>query len=224
MSEPLLRVGPSDYARLLSRRRRAAVAPFLLCGAVATAILVIEYRLMLIAFMVMFPALIAVIDVVMVSRAAAAMKSAEVRRDHEWLALSSDARVKLSTITLVRVQPDAVTVVEQLGPHKFKGHLLPVEGAPKSVLVEQLRDFGLNVRIEEATIGTLMALIWGVLANMILGKVSAVLVLGAIGFTIQGFVQGDGPGWEAGACFGGAVASVTVMVLLKRFVLTVPAA
>lgn len=64
-----------------------------------------------------------------------------------------------------------------------------------------------------------MAFLWGVLANLVLGKVAAVLVLGAIGFTVKGFVDRPGPGWEAAACFGGAVASLTVMALLKAFVL-----
>lgn len=222
MSDLLLKVEPADYARLISRRRTAAIWPVLLCGAVAAGIIVAEYRLMLISFVVMFPALIAVIDVVMVSRAAAALGACEVRCDGEWLTLNSATRLRVEAITAVRVQPDAVTVVEQLAPQRWRGHLLAVEGAAQEPLLARLKALGRTVRIEQAGIATLMAFIWGVLANLVLGKVAAVLVLGAIGFTVKGFVDGPGPGWEAAACFGGAVASLTVMALLKAFVLRAP--
>jgi hypothetical protein len=218
-SEVLLKVEPADVARLIARRRKAAVAPFLLCTALATAIIVAEYRLMLISFVILTPALVAVIDVVSSSRRARRLGSVEVRCDGQWLTLNPETRLRVDSISAVRVQPDAITVVEQLSPTQFRGHLLAAERAPQSPLVTKLEALGRKVIIETVTLYTLMGFLWGVLANLILDKVAGVLLLGAIGFSVQGFMKGTGPGWEAGACFGGAVLSLTAMVLIKQFAL-----
>lgn len=220
MNDVLLRVEPADFVRLVSRRRKAVVPVFLICSVIATTILVIEYRLMLIAFVVLLPALVGVLDVVMVSRSVKNLGLCEVRLDGEWLALSRTARVKLDAITLVRVQPDAVVLVEHTPPQKMRGHLLAAEGAAQVPLLAVLRSHGRTVRAEQNTITQLTAFIWGALANLVLGKVAAVLVLGFIVYTIKGFTDGSGPGWEAVACFGGALLAMTVKVLIHRFALS----
>lgn len=218
----LLRVEPADYARLIARRRKAAIAPFLICTALATAIIVVEYRLMLIAFVVFVPALVGIIDVIMVSRSAKRLGSAEVRCDGQWLMVNEFTRLRVDSICAVRVQPDAVIVVEQLSPKQWHGHLLAAENAPQSALVMKLEALGRKLIIDKVTIYSLMAFLWAVLADLILDKVAAVLVLGAIAYTGKGLMDGTGPGLEAAACFGGAVLSITVMVLLKQFVLEKP--
>ena len=222
LSQVLLRIEPADYARLVSRRRKASLLVFLLCATLATVIIVIEYRLMLISFVVMFPALVAVLDAVMVSRAARAMGLVEVRCDEEWISLNQATRLRVDAITVVRVQPDMVTLVEQLAPQKFRGHLLAVEGAAQQQLLAKLASLGCTVKQEEASIARLTAFIWGALANLVLEAVAGVLVLGAVLFTLKGFVDGSGPGWEALACFGGAVLALTVMALVKTFALKAP--
>ncbi len=224
MSEILLKVQSADYARLVSRRRKAAFLLFLVCGAVATAIIVAEYRLMLISFVVMFPALIAVLDAVMVSRSARTMGACDVQCDGEWLTLNPIARFRVDTITMVRVQPDAVTLVELVAPQKWRSHLLAIEGAAQEPLLTKLKSLGRKVQIEKATLAMLTAFIWGVMANLVLDAVAGVLVLGALVYTVKGFINGPGPGWEAAACFGGAVLSLTAKALLHAFVLKVPRA
>ena len=220
MNDVLLKIEPTDFARLVSKRLKAVMPIFLLCAAVATTILVIEYRLMLIAFVVLLPALVGVLDVVMVARSAQTLGPCEVRLDGDSLALSRTTRVKLDAITLVRVQPDAVVLVEHTPPQKLRGHLLAAEGAAQEPLLAVLRSHGRTVRAEQNTIDQLTAFIWGVRANLVLGKVAAILVLGFIVCTIKGFTDGPGPGWEAGACFGGALVALTVKVLIHRFALS----
>jgi hypothetical protein len=222
LPDVLLKVEPADYSRLIARRRNAAIAPFLICTALATAIIVVEYRLMLISFVVFVPALVGVIDVVAVSRQARRLGACEVRCDGQWLSLNHATRLSVESIIAVRVEPDAIRVVEQLSPKKWTGHLLAAEGAAQSPLVTKLEALGRKVIVEKVTIYTLMAFLWAVLANLILDKVAAVLVLGAIAYTGKGFMGGTGPGWEAAACFGGAVLCVTVIVVLKKFVLERP--
>ena len=156
LSQVLLRIEPADYARLVSRRRKASLLVFLLCATLATVIIVIEYRLMLISFVVMFPALVAVLDTVMVSRAARAMGLVEVRCDEEWISLNQATRLRVDAITVVRVQPDMVTLVEQLAPQKFRGHLLAVEGmgaVGKAHLLSAYATHGESVRPVSDPIG-----------------------------------------------------------------------
>lgn len=222
MSDVLLKIEPADYARLIARRRKAAIAPLLICTAIATAIIVAEYRLMLISFVVLVPALVGVIDVLVVSRQAKRLGACEVRCDGQWLSLNEVTRLRVDAITAVRVQPDAITVVEQLSPKQWHGHLLAADGATQSPLVTRLEALGRKVIVEKVTIYTLMGFLWSVLADLILDKVAAVLVLGAIAYTVKGFMDGTGPGWEAAACFGGAVLSLTVMAVLKQLVLERP--
>ncbi len=217
MDSPLLlRVEPADYARLVARRRRAVILPFILCSAVAATIVVVEYRLMMIAFVAMFPAFIAVLDAMMVARAAAALGSAEVRCDGEWLTLNPTTRFRVDTIALVRVQPDAVTVVEKFSPRKQRGHLLAVDDMSQVPLVAKLTSLGRKVKVEQSTIALLKAFVW-TLADYALGTVAAMLLLAGIGFTIQGWVDGlvhgPLPFWEALACFGGAAISVMILVV-----------
>lgn len=220
MNDVLLKIEPADFARLVNKRLRSVLPIFLLCAAVATTLIVIEYRLMLIAFVVMLPALVGVLDVVMVSRSVKTLGPCEVRLDGDSLGLSRTTRVKLDAITLVRVQPDAVVLVEHTPPLKMRGHLLAVEGAAQEPLLAVLRSHGRTVRAEQNSIAQLTAFIWGVLANLVLGKTAAILVLGFIVYTIKGFTEGPGPGWEAGACFGGALLALTVKVLIQRFALS----
>ena len=221
-SDVLLKVEPADYARLIARRRNAAIAPFLICTALATAIIVVEYRLMLISFVVFVPALVGVIDVIWGGRGAQRLGSAEVRCDGQWLMINPSTRLRVDSISAVRVQPDAVVVVEQLSPKQWHGHLLAADNAPQSPLVTKLEALGRKVIVEKVTIYSLMAFLWAVLANLTRQAMYAVVGLGALAFTGKGFMDGTGPGWEAAACFGGAVLSVLVIVLLKQFVLERP--
>ena len=98
--------------------------------------------------------------------------------------------------------------------------LCMVEGAAQEPLLAVLRAHGRTIRAEQNTITQLTAFIWGAMANLVLGKVAAVLVLGFIVYTIKGFTEGAGPGWEAGACFGGALVAMTAKVLIHRFALS----
>lgn len=220
MNDVLLEVAPADVARLVRRRRRAVVPLFVLSAVIATALIVLEYRLMLIAFVVLVPALIGVLDVVLLARSAKAPGACEVRLDGDFLALNSTTRVQLDALVLVRVQPDALVLVEHVPPQKMRGHLLAVEGVAQEPLLSVLRARGRTVRAEQNTLVQLTAFIWGVMANLVLGTVAGVLVLCFIVYTFKGFTDGSGPGWEAAACFGGAVLAVLAKVLIHRFALS----
>ena len=220
MSDLLLRAEPEDYARLVARRWRQAIGPVVICLLIATAILVIEYRLMIIAFIVITPAIISVIDPIMVGKSARRMGSVAVRWEDEWLILNGTTRFRFAELILARTQPDAIVLTSKVN-EQLAAHVLPAAAHAQQALLAVLR--GRNIKIPEeprTPAAAIVFFLFGVLGNLLLGKVAGVLVLAALLYAAKRLIDGHGPGWEAAAFFGGAVVCLTLKALIHHFLMS----
>lgn len=221
----LLSADASAYSALVRRRWLHALAVCAVCFGLAAVIELIEYRLLLIAIVVAFPAVIPLIEVVLMTRWAKAAGSAEVRLSGTALSVRDGVQFDVSTIVNVRVQQDAMMVSERFGPARkeVRMHLLPFTGDGWKPLVDRLGPLGVTVLHEKNSVLILAAFLWGVLGKLILGHVVApVLVFAALAYAGKAAFDGELPGWEAGACLAGALLALTLKALIMRFLSAAP--
>jgi hypothetical protein len=222
----LLTADAAAYSAVVRRRWKTSALVALVCFASAAAIIWFDYRLMVIAFVVAVPAVIPFIELFFFSRWAKDMGgAAEVRLEGKFLSLKQGVGFDVQRLVNVRVQPDLLVFSERYapGPKSVRGYLVPAAGEKAQALIASLEALGVKVVHEKATMVTLVAFVWGFIANLLLEIVAGVLMLGAVLTALKNLIDGKAPGWEAGAYFGGAVLALTAFLLIQRFAIA-PAA
>lgn len=207
------------YRALVRRRWFSFLTAALVCFGLAAVIELIEYRLLIIAIVVAFPAVIPLIELVFVRRWARQMGAAVVRLEGKTLTLKPGLSLDVGALTFVRVQPDALVLNEKFGPgvKDVRVHLVPAEGELSRAFTDRLQALGVKVVVEKGTLMTVALAVWGLLAQHGLDKLAGLLVLGALGFGGKALVDDEPVGWEAAACFVGALVALGLRALILHF-------
>lgn len=216
-TEVLLEADEASFTRLRKRRWTTAILTCLVSGAIASAILVIDYRLMLLSLIVLALPAIVVADALMVSRAAAAGLACQVRLAGDEVLLNAGTRLRVADLIRLRVQLDALIFVERRPGERARGHLVPLSGEAWRPVVERLEPLGVEVLHEKAIIPGLLQVLTSVLLVVGLGMVAVVLVAAGLGAVLLWAIRGSVAGWVGPALFGGAVVALTIKHLLLKW-------
>jgi hypothetical protein len=216
----LLTADAAAYSAVVRRRWKTTAIAALVCFSVAAVIEVIEYRLLVIAIVVVVPAVIPMIEAIFFARWARDLHGAvAVRLDGDRLTLREGLTLDVRKLVNLRVQPDVLILSERYGPgpRSVRAYLVPAAGEKAQAFVARLAALGVKVVHEKATVVTVAAFLWGVMANLLLQVVASVLVLGAVVTAAKNLIEGKGPGWDAAAYLGGALLALTAYAVIELF-------
>jgi len=219
VNEILLRAEREDYARLVSGRWRRALRTVFICALLAAGILVFDYRLMIFAFIVLMPAIIAVADPVKLKKAADALGNVcAVHWKGELLVFNDTKQLPFSKIRLALSFPDAVVIVTGADVKRPVTFPLPAERGPKQeALLAVLR--GRNVTVQEegyVPVAGFALMGLGMFASILLVAAAGVLTLAGVVYLFAPFINHTPwPDWRAGAYLGGALLAFVVATLLR---------
>lgn len=228
MNALLLRAEPEDYARLVAGRWRRALKTVFICALLAAGILVFDYRLMLFAFIVMLPSVLAVADPVKLKQSAAALgNTCAVRWEGDRLLLNEKTSLRFADIKQAISFPDAVVIVTGALPARPVGHPLPATRGPnQEPLLAVLRGRNVDVHEERAStpVAGVAAAGFGVVAYMAASTATVVLTLGGIiNAVVVPLYKHTWPDRSAAMYFAGAAVAFALQIaipLLTAFVAT----
>jgi hypothetical protein len=218
VSELLLQAGRDDFARLIRRRWLRALRVVFICLLLATAIEVFDYRLLMVAVVVMLPSIIAVADPLKLRRWADDLgNTCAVRWEGDRLVINDALRVRFADIKEALSYPDAVIVVTGAPPKRFVVYPLPApRGEKQERLLAVLRGRNVSVREEgRAPVAGVAVMGLGLIGSLALHCVGAVLAVAGVVSTLAPLVRDHAwPDWTAAAYLVGAVLALTLGALL----------
>jgi hypothetical protein len=204
---------------LVRRRWITFLTAAAVCFGLAAVIEVIEYRLLVFAIVVAFPAVLPLIDLVFVRRYARQMGAAEVRLDGRTLTFKPGLSVDVGALRFVRVQPDVLYLNERWGPgpKQVRMYLLPAEGEAARAVTDRLQALGVKVVVEKMTVAQGILAFWGLMAQFGLNALAGLLLSVGILYGGISLVADEELNWDIYACFGGAAVAFALRALILHF-------
>lgn len=214
-----MRADAGAYRALVRRRWITFLTAAAVCLSLAAVIELIEYRLLVFAIVVAFPAVIPLIELVFVRRYAREMGTAEVRLDGPMLTLKPGVCFEVGKLRFVRVQPDALYLNEKwgAGPKQVRMYLLPAEGEASRALTDRLAALGVKVVVEKMTVAHGVLAFWGLMAQYGLNAFAGLLLSAGVLYGGLSLAADKEWNWDIYACFVGAVVALGLRALILHF-------
>jgi len=201
------------------RRVRSVIVTSAFTLVPAAALLVFDYRLMLVAIGLASLPLFVALDAIRVRRAVGAGGAIALSLEREAAIVLDRARVAFSPRdVVVRVTRDMIALAV---PNERKRHrlwIVPATGEEAKRAGEALRELGARVSFERGGVARIGAVLGVALADLVLGAVAAGLVVGALANVALAVMHRGGSYGLGAALVGGALAALTLAAVLKLLV------
>lgn len=211
-----LRADVATIEEYAARVRRGATGVGVIAGTIALGILVLDYRLMLLAFLVLAAPIVAFAEVVHLRRTAKAGGARLELTSTTVVVETGERRFELAPdVVVARAKPEALIVSFPLGENRWQMVVLPGEPTRIEAAGRALTGAGAKVVEEHGSAWFVVVILLGVLVMKAFAVTAGVLVTVAIANLGLLALGRGGSLTTAGAMLGGALVLLTGAALLR---------